>query len=126
MRHLAALHQADGNQSRVVQALDQLSAKFWTNHDEIHKPEVFLPVLESILGSEDVQRLAEAAPNKGKEILTQNTEQAFQSQAFGLPWMICTNAKGETESFWGVDHLGLVVSFLGLDKPSSAGWRAVL
>jgi hypothetical protein len=48
--------------------------------------------------------------------------------------MVCTNAAGETEGFFGVDHLGRVAQFLGLERPEGAaaagkgekGWRAVL
>lgn len=37
-----------------------------------------------------------------------------------------TNSKGEKEGFWGFDHLGQVVEFLGLEKPKNGGWRAML
>lgn len=56
----------------------------------------------------------------------ENTEKAFAQGAFGLPWLICTNPVGETEGFWGVDHLGQVVEFLGLKKPGDGGWRSVM
>jgi hypothetical protein len=38
-----------------------------------------------------------------------------------------TNADGKTESFWGFDHLGQVVEYLGLQRPDeNRGWRAML
>jgi hypothetical protein len=44
--------------------------------------------------------------------------------------MVCTNTMGETEGFWGVDHLGVVAHFLGLDlsklRNESVGWKSVL
>jgi hypothetical protein len=44
--------------------------------------------------------------------------------------MMCTNAAGETEGFFGVDHLGQVAEFLGLRKDGGegkvSGWRALL
>jgi hypothetical protein len=42
--------------------------------------------------------------------------------------MVCTNAAGEKEGFWGVDHLGQVAQFLGLDrtKGKEKGWKAML
>lgn len=61
-----------------------------------------------------------------KALLISNTDQAFNSGAFGLPWFECTNSKGETEGFWGVDHLGQVADFLGLDRNQDQGFRAVL
>lgn len=69
---------------------------------------------------------------QGKPLLLANTDQAFAAGAFGLPWMTCTNAAGETEGFFGVDHLGQVVQFLGLrgddgeGKGTGSGWRALL
>jgi 2-hydroxychromene-2-carboxylate isomerase len=72
--------------------------------------------------------LADAATT-GKQTLIENTDQAFADGAFGLPWMVCTNANGKTEGFWGVDHIGQVAQFLGLDRTKGlgkSGWRAVL
>ena len=61
-----------------------------------------------------------------KAILTANTDRAFNIGAFGIPWFECTNTNGETEGFWGVDHLGQVADFLGLDMKLDRGFRAVL
>jgi len=47
----------------------------------------------------------EMAGKEGKEILGKNTDAALADGAFGLPWFVATNAKGEKETFWGVDHL---------------------
>ncbi len=66
------------------------------------------------------------AATVGKKQLVKNTDRAFAEGAFGLPWMTCVNSKGETEGFWGVDHLGQVAQFLGLDKPKQGGWKSVL
>lgn len=40
--------------------------------------------------------------------------------------MVCTNSSGKTEGFWGVDHLGQVVDFLGLKKMENRAWKALL
>lgn len=61
-----------------------------------------------------------------KGLLASNTDRAFKSGAFGLPWFECTNPKGQTEGFWGVDHLGQVADFLGLDRTVDKGFRASL
>lgn len=71
----------------------------------------------------------EAAKTAGKQKLLVNTDAAFAAGAFGLPWMVCTNAAGETEGFWGVDHLGQVAQFLGMDHRmlgQGKGWKALL
>jgi hypothetical protein len=51
---------------------------------------------------------------------------AFNDGAFGLPWFTCINSEGKTEGFWGLDHLGQVSDFLGLDRPRMGGWKALL
>lgn len=61
-----------------------------------------------------------------KALLGSNTDHSFDSGAFGLPWFECTNATGDTEGFWGVDHLGQVADFLGLDRALDKGFRAAL
>ena len=61
-----------------------------------------------------------------KALLAAGTARSFNSGAFGLPWFECTNSKGETEGFWGVDHLGQVADFLGLDRALEKGFRATL
>ncbi|KAJ6440851.1 2-hydroxychromene-2-carboxylate isomerase [Purpureocillium lavendulum] len=128
MRQLAALDEADGRdkQRRLVQALDALYHEFWAEHGETHKPEVLRPLMEKVLGGEAAAAIAAEAARVGKAALQRNTDEAFAAGAFGLPWMVCTNAAGETESFWGVDHLGQVASFLGLKRPESGGWKALL
>ena len=68
----------------------------------------------------------EMAGKEGKEVLAKNTDMAFADGAFGLPWLVATNSKGETEGFWGVDHLGQVADYLGLEKPKRGGWKALL
>jgi 2-hydroxychromene-2-carboxylate isomerase len=68
----------------------------------------------------------DGAAKEGKSILTENTEKAFADGAFGLPWIMATNSSGQTEGFWGVDHLGLVISFLGFEKPNDGGWKSLL
>lgn len=66
------------------------------------------------------------AKNEGKTLLLQNTDKAYDDGAFGLPWFNCTNSEGKTEGFWGVDHLGQVTNFLGLEMPKIGGWKAML
>ena len=73
------------------------------------------------------QTVLTAASTTGKAALIQNTDAAFDSGGFGLPWMVCTNAEGQTEGFFGVDHLGQVAQFLGLGRgENKGGWRALL
>jgi 2-hydroxychromene-2-carboxylate isomerase len=68
----------------------------------------------------------EMAGKAGKELLAKNTDLALADGAFGLPWFVATNEAGVKETFWGVDHLGQVTEHLGLPKPKTGGWKAVL
>lgn len=61
-----------------------------------------------------------------KEQLISNTTRAFNLGAFGVPWFQCTAPGGKTEGFWGIDHLGQVADFLGLDRGLDKGFRASL
>lgn len=63
---------------------------------------------------------------EGREVLSKNTDLALADGAFGLPWFVATNSKGETETFWGVDHMGQVTEHLGLEKPNTGGWKSLL
>jgi 2-hydroxychromene-2-carboxylate isomerase len=66
------------------------------------------------------------AGQEGKALLAKNSEQAVTEGAFGLPYFVATNSQGETDRFWGVDHMGLLTMHLGLKKPATGGWRALL
>ncbi|KAK3950228.1 thioredoxin-like protein [Pseudoneurospora amorphoporcata] len=119
------------SQSQIISALDALYKSYWVNGTPVHEPAHLRSVLSSSLeGGEAAadKMLAAAQTAEVKQRLVENTDQAFAEGAFGLPWFTCTNLKGETEGFWGVDHLGQMVQFLGLDKGVSGngGWRSVL
>ncbi|CAK7238445.1 hypothetical protein SEUCBS140593_010695 [Sporothrix eucalyptigena] len=137
------------NQDRLTRVLDALFHGLWAEHRPVHEPEVLDEVLRSVLGNEEARQgkvtvlmcfsvslwfastdnssaVVSKIVTEGKDILASNTDRAFSDGAFGLPWMICTNAKGQKEGFWGVDHLGLVIQFLGLKRVTEAGWKALL
>ncbi|KAI1320067.1 HCCA isomerase/glutathione S-transferase kappa [Xylariaceae sp. FL0255] len=114
------------SQDKLSQIIARLYDDFFVHHREIAKPEHFGPVLREILGGVEGERVLSNMPTKGKATLLENTDKAFAAGAFGLPWYECTNTKGETDGFWGVDHLGHVARFLDLPKPASAAWKAVL
>ncbi|KAI9370321.1 thioredoxin-like protein [Aspergillus egyptiacus] len=114
--------------SQLAVATDAIWQGFWVNGNvKATQPEGFIPILEKTLGQAETKAILEAANSPEiKSRLTANTQQAFDSGAFGLPWFECTNSKGEKEGFWGVDHLGQVVDFLGLERPSDRGFKASL
>ncbi|KAA8649043.1 hypothetical protein EYZ11_007446 [Aspergillus tanneri] len=114
--------------AQLVPAFEALFHEFWVKGNaKIGQPEAFGPVLEKQLGKAGSQDVFEAMNQPEiKSLLTSRTDQAFKSGAFGLPWFECTNAKGHTEGFWGVDHLGQVADFLELSRNSDRGFRSLL
>ncbi|PWY86103.1 2-hydroxychromene-2-carboxylate isomerase [Aspergillus heteromorphus CBS 117.55] len=113
---------------KLAPAIAALYQLFWVEgNPNIAQPECFGPVLEKVLGKDEAQVVLEHMNHPEiKERLTTNTDRAFKSGAFGIPWFECTNSKGQTEGFWGVDHLGQVADFLELDIKLEKGFKAVL
>jgi 2-hydroxychromene-2-carboxylate isomerase len=111
-------NQEPGNQEVFAKAVDKLWETLWTKLDEgdISDPKVFARILTPVMGEDMVKRHVEKSVTpEVKKQLIQNTDRSFQDGAFGLPWFKCTNPNGEVEGFWGFDHLGQVLRFMGLD-----------
>ncbi|PKY02099.1 putative 2-hydroxychromene-2-carboxylate isomerase [Aspergillus campestris IBT 28561] len=125
-RALCAISQKKPDQ--LAPAIGALYHSFWTEGNaKIGQVEGFQPVLEKVLGKDGTQEiLAAANEEETKSRLSALTDQAFQSGAFGLPWFECTNSQGQTEGFWGIDHLGQVTDFLGLNRATDKGFRSLL
>ncbi|KAJ4332114.1 hypothetical protein N0V95_009733 [Ascochyta clinopodiicola] len=116
----------------------------WVQWREPTKPKNLLAILQDVVGSEEEARkvLERTGTEEVKKGLLRNTDMAFGDGAFGLPYLvgeyvvvgrwaeltvsIATNAEGETEGFWGVDHLGQLADFLGIERPGSKGWKSLL
>lgn len=128
MGHLASNGQPSSSsqpaQVAILKALDAFFEAYWVRNQDVVNKDVMADILEGT--GADVAKVAEVAGSEAKRILLKNTDQAFADGAFGLPWFVCENDKGEKEGFWGVDHLGVVLDFLGLEKPRAGGWRAML
>lgn len=100
---------------------------FWVEGQTIGKPEVISPVLAKVLGDADAKKIMDKIGSpEAKERLSKNSDKAMGEGAFGLPWFVATNAKGEKDTFWGVDHMGQVVEHLGLDRKDEPGFRSLL
>ncbi len=92
---------------KLTDCFAALYQAFWVEGQTIGKPEVISPVLAKVLGEENTKSVMEKMSSpEAKKALSQNSEEAFNDGAFGLPWFVATNSAGEKESFWGVDHLG--------------------
>lgn len=113
-------------QQATIRVLDAFFDAYWIRSRDITDRDVIADVLTST-GCENLARVSELAAGDAKKTLTENTERAFSDGGFGLPWFVCENDSGAREGFWGVDHLGAVLDFLGLERPAGrGGWKAML
>ncbi|ODH34249.1 hypothetical protein ACO22_03142 [Paracoccidioides brasiliensis] len=115
-------------EAKLPSCFDALYRAFWVEgNSKINNPETYLPVLESAVGKEIAKdALAKSSTQAMKDRLIANSDKAVESGSFGLPWFECTNGRGETECFWGVDHMGQVAAFLDLDTTSDKGFKAMM
>jgi len=113
---------------KVDDYMTALCQKFWIDLEPVSKPEVFGKVLAEVLGSEAEARevLRKTGEAEAKELLKRNTDEAFRSGSFGAPWFEAVNARGEKQGFWGINHLGLLIEFLRLEKGSDRAFRSLL
>ncbi|CAI7593998.1 unnamed protein product [Penicillium bialowiezense] len=113
---------------QVVAVVQSLYSEYWGKaNSKVLNPEGFSVILEQELGSELAERvLAQANGDEGKSALEETTQKAFGSGAFGLPWFNCTRPNGETEGFWGIDHLGRLVDFLHLNRSLDNSFEVLL
>ena len=114
--------------AQLTASFAALYQAFWVEgKSPIASAEVIRPVLAGVLGEEGAKGVLEAAGGKDvKAKLGSNSDEAMSEGAFGLPWFVCTNASGERATFWGVDHMGEVADFLGLERDGERGFRAML
>lgn len=136
MRIICALGRATGQpqtspaaQDVIVGALDAFYEAYWVQGRVITDKAVEADVLAKIIGaggSLEAAKVLESSGGQGKQVLLENTDLAIAEGAFGLPWMVCENDKGEKEGFWGCDHLGCVLEFLGIEKPRAGSWKPML
>ena len=115
------------NHTKLTQAFQALYTAFWAENKPISKPEIISTALGKVFTEEEVEVImTKATEAEAKKRLGENSDRSMDKGAFGLPWFVATNGKGEEECFWGVDHLGQVVEFLGLDRGGEVGLRAML
>lgn len=115
--------------SKLTSAFEALYHAFWVEGKTINQADIISAALSSHadFSKDEVEAvMGKIADPQVKKMLSANSEQAMEEGAFGLPWFVCENGKGEKEAFWGVDHLGQVVEFLGLDRGLERGLRAML
>ncbi|KAI9930973.1 hypothetical protein ASPWEDRAFT_34510 [Aspergillus wentii DTO 134E9] len=113
---------------KLLGVTEELYRSIWIHGNmKVGQGAALAAVLERVLGKNDADAIIKATKEPEiKALVASNTDRAFKDGAFGLPWFECTNAQGKTEGFWGIDHLGQVVDFLGLQRRLDNGFRALL
>ncbi|KAK4499906.1 hypothetical protein PRZ48_008092 [Zasmidium cellare] len=111
----------------LPQSLDALYHAFWVQRKTIGKVEVIAEALGPVLGEERTKAVLEGIKSEEvKKALVENTKKSFDDGAFGLPWFVAENEKGEKEGFWGVDHIGQLLEFLGVEPSGEKGYKSLL
>lgn len=102
----------------------------FAEHQDVVDKDIMYSLLEQVLGQDRAETmLAKSISDEVKKTLAANTDRAMAEGSFGLPWYVATNATGQTECYWGFDHIGQVADHLGLDRPTASkkgGWTAML
>lgn len=125
-RALAAI-ELNHPHSKLSDAFAALYEAFWVEGKTINKPENISPALNKVFSEDETKKIMEQAGQaEAKKRLSENSDKALGYGAFGLPWFVATNERGEEETFWGVDHMGQVVEHLGLERKDEPGLRAML
>ncbi|KAF2441127.1 thioredoxin-like protein [Karstenula rhodostoma CBS 690.94] len=116
--------------SALPSALALFWQSYWVHWNDTSTEGNMLAIVITVVGSEEEARKVLEASHGAevKKRLGEDTEMAVREGAFGLPWFVgeATNSKGETERYWGVDHLGQLCDHLGLERPGGRGWKALL
>ena len=82
-------------------------ATMWRGKEgwDLSKPEMLAKCLSSHFGAEEVKTILEKGSSpEYKKKLSDNTQRALDSGAFGAPWFIVENAQGAKEPFFGSDR----------------------
>lgn len=77
----------------------------WEEGLDVSKSELLGQVLSKRFSEGEVKNIlssANSAPYKQR--LNDNTKEALESGAFGCPWFVVRNSKGEVEPFFGSDR----------------------
>jgi 2-hydroxychromene-2-carboxylate isomerase len=87
----------------LPQAISLFWESFWVHWNDPMKPENLQAIVRTVVGSDEeaTKVIEKTKSDEVKNLLSANTDKAFQDGAFGLPWFV-----GESEAC-----LFLVVSY---------------
>jgi len=114
---------------RMEDAIHALFQAFWVDYKDTTKASLLTEILSHVFADRNTtRRIVNELSNSDavKAQLTAANEAAVKDMAFGCPTFIATNAAGHKDVFWGFDHLGQVIDFLDVQRPSDRSWSTML
>ncbi|KAF5130032.1 Glutathione S-transferase kappa 1 [Metarhizium anisopliae] len=122
---------------KLLSAMHFLLHKFWTppNADVVDESSLRALLAQAtetpsggakLFTEEEVGRIMDGRAEMKKKLI-EDTAKVVESGAFGCPWFLVTNSRGETQPFFGSDrfnhiymHLGIPFQDVAILPPSSA------
>ncbi|KAK8932893.1 Glutathione S-transferase kappa 1 [Metarhizium anisopliae] len=122
---------------KLLSAMHFLLHKFWTppNADVVDESSLRALLAQAtetpgggakLFTEEEVGRIMDGRAEMKKKLI-EDTGKVVESGAFGCPWFLVTNSRGETQPFFGSDrfnhiymHLGIPFQDVAILPPSSA------
>jgi glutathione S-transferase kappa 1 len=127
----ALVYIKEAHPQNFVQAFLEIFRGMWEDGLDVSKPDLLAQVLSKHFGEGEVKDILEKANSAPyKQQLNDNTKKALDLGAYGCPWHVLRNSKGEEEPFFGSDRCvpaaSLLVSLVRVRYPSFGGlvgWR---
>ncbi|KAL7275924.1 hypothetical protein RUND412_001117 [Rhizina undulata] len=93
-----------------------LYAALWERSLDISQTSALAEALSPLFAPEQIAAILEgAASPEIKQGLLEKTQDAVKAGAFGAPWFVVRNARGEESPFFGSDRFHFMWQFLGLE-----------
>jgi glutathione S-transferase kappa 1 len=109
----ALVYIKEAHPSSFVQVFLDIFNGMWEDGLDVSKPELLGQVLARKFKDAEVKDILEKANSAPyKQRLNDNTKEALDRGAFGCPWHVVRNSKGEVEPFFGSDRYASLLFFL--------------
>jgi 2-hydroxychromene-2-carboxylate isomerase len=101
----ALVYIKEAHPQSFVEAFLDIFDGMWESGLDVSKPELLGQVLSKKFSEAEVKDILEKANSAPyKQRLNDNTKEALDTGAFGCPWHVVCNSKGESEPFFGSDR----------------------
>ncbi|CBX94758.1 similar to 2-hydroxychromene-2-carboxylate isomerase [Plenodomus lingam JN3] len=101
----------EAHPDKFISVFLSIYAAMWQDGQDVSKPELLFQILHQHFSDAEVDRIMKSAKTAPyKQLLNDKTKEALDRGAFGCPWFIVRNAKGEEEPFFGSDRRPIPLS----------------